>query len=368
MTDSSHEGIDPDELRADLQPVLGSPEGPVSLERHRGGGASNETHWLTWGDRDYVLRAGPADRGEKDFDYGSLHNIEREYRLLETLHGTAVPVPPPLGYWEGSGTPFDRPFYVMERLEGTIIDGLRNEEPEAFADPSTRRSIGESYLGGLVDLHGVDLDGRDGLVETLPTLDAGDVVRRCRRHLERVRTITGEERPVPHGDEIGDWLEDNVPDPEDITLVHGDYKPDNLMLAPSPPSELVGVLDWEMSSLGDPLLDLGWFLSFWTGPGDPEPDLEAPELFQDTAFTNAEGYPRRRQLVDLYEEKTGRNYEHDRFYRALAVFRLAVILEGFFASYLAGSADHPLYPMFEALVPHLTRRAKGIIEGREPLE
>ncbi len=315
-----------------------------------------------------MLRAGPAERGRESFDYGSLHNIEREYRLLKALGGTAVPAPPPVGFWRTSNNPFNRPFYVMERLEGTIIDGLRNEEPAAFSEPDTRRSIGEAYLDGLVEVHGVNLEAREVLDPSLPTLDAGDVVRRCRDQLDRVIPVTAGKRPVPHGNEVGEWLGQNVPDTEEITLVHGDYKPDNLMLASSPPAELVGVLDWEMSCLGDPFLDLGWFLSFWTGPEDPETPVEVPELFEGTSFTRGEGYLRRRELVDRYERSTDRTYEHDRFYRALAVFRLAVILEGFFASYLDGSADHPLYPLFESLVPHLTRRANAIIEGREPLE
>ena len=136
---------------------------------------------------------------------------------------------------------------------------------------------------------------------------------------------------------------------------------DSLLAVDDP--ELVGVFDWEMSTLGDPLTDLGWLLSFWRDPKDPAP--AAPGM--GTRITEREGYPTRRELVDRYEERTGIEYENDRFYRALAVYKLAALGEMFFARYLQGDGDDPLYPKMEEAVPALGERAMRIIEGDEPL-
>ncbi len=366
MTESSGpEELEVDDIRGSLQEILG-PASPAELEQHRGGGASNETYWLKWGEEEYVLRFGPSDH-VREIDYDRLHDIEREYYLLKALDDTEVPVPQVSGYREEKDSPPGHPFYVMHRLNGTIIDGIRNDEPEIYARPGRRKAIGEAYLDGLVKIHDVDLRHHPRLVDRLPTLYAEDVVHRCQKHLERAAIITDERRPLPHRDEIGPWLEEQAPEPDETTLVHGDYKPDNLMLSPTPPARLKGVLDWEMSFFGDPLIDLGWFLSFWNGPEDPEPPLEAPDFFEEGSFMNADGYLTRRELVSRYEEQTNRDYVSDRFYRALGVYRLAVILEGFFANFVKERTDHPLYPLFEEYVPHLFRRAKAISDGKEPL-
>ena len=160
-----------------------------------------------------------------------------------------------------------------------------------------------------------------------------------------------------------EWLLANVPEDPPASLVHGDFKLDNVLFAPGTPPELVGVFDWEMSTLGDPRTDLGWLLSFWRDPGDPDPPL--PSL--TPTFTAREGYPTRRAVVDRWESATGFAYAEDRFYRALAVYKLCGLGEMFFARYLAGDADDPLYPKMEAGVPALAERALRIIDGGEPL-
>jgi len=123
------------------------------------------------------------------------------------------------------------------------------------------------------------------------------------------------------------------------------------------------VFDWEMATLGDPRADLGWLLSYWRDPGDPDP--VTPEL--TATFTAADGYPTRRELVDRYEAATGVEYAHDRFYRTLAVYKLAALGEMFYRRYLEGDSDDDLYPLMEDRVPALAERARRIVDGDEPL-
>jgi aminoglycoside phosphotransferase (APT) family kinase protein len=135
------------------------------------------------------------------------------------------------------------------------------------------------------------------------------------------------------------------------------------MYGPGAPPEIVAVFDWELSTLGDPLTDLGWLLSYWRDPKDPEPAV--PELTAD--FMTREGYPSRRELVTRWESATGFDYEHDRFYRTLAVYKLCALGEMFYRRYLEGNSDDDLYPLMESRVPALAERAVRIIEGGEPL-
>jgi aminoglycoside phosphotransferase (APT) family kinase protein len=127
--------------------------------------------------------------------------------------------------------------------------------------------------------------------------------------------------------------------------------------------ELIGVFDWEMSTLGDPRADLGWLLSHWWEPKDPEPAF--PDV--TPTFTRRSGYPSRRELVDRYEERTGIAFEHARFYRALAVYKLAALGEMFYRRYLEGNSDDPTYPKMKERVPALAQRAKEIVDGDRPL-
>jgi aminoglycoside phosphotransferase (APT) family kinase protein len=135
------------------------------------------------------------------------------------------------------------------------------------------------------------------------------------------------------------------------------------VFAPGTPPDLAAVLDWEMATLGDPRADLGWMLSYWRDPKDPEPVVE------DLAnrFVARAGYPTRRDLVARYEDATGLEYTDDRFYRSLAVYKLAALGEMFFRRHLEGNADDPMYPLMEDRVPALAERAGRIIDGDEPL-
>ncbi|PSP75479.1 phosphotransferase family protein [Halobacteriales archaeon QS_1_68_20] len=349
--------VDEDALASYLESELG-PADRFEVE-HLAAGHSNETLLVTWGERDLVLRRPPpgetADRA---------HDVLREYRVVDALQETDVPLPRTVLAWDDHDV-VGSDFYLMERLEGDVI---RDEEPERFANPDAREDIAIQLVDTLAEIHTVDYEAV-GLGEFgHPPGFTERQVRRWSEQLTWAFSKAADVREVPALYDVMEWLNDNVPEDHPVTLVHGDFKLDNVMFGRSdgPPDgspELVGVFDWEMSTLGDPLTDLGWLLVFWRDPKDPE--AVATEF--EPQFTEREGYPTRLELVERYEEWTCIEFENERFYRTLALYKLAALGEMFFARHLAGDADDPLYPKMEERVPALAERALETIDGEYPL-
>ncbi|AHG04107.1 aminoglycoside phosphotransferase [Halobacterium sp. DL1] len=344
--------VDEDALEAYLRANLGETE-TFDIEVHQAG-HSNETLFLTWGDRDLVLRRPPpGETAEK------AHDVLREYEVLSALQSTDVPLPETVLASDDHSI-IGSDFYLTTRMAGDVI---RETEPERFGTADHRRTLGEELVDTLAAIHEVDHEAvglgdfghPDGFTERQ--------VERWTKQLDWAFEVTGEVREIPRLETVGDWLSANVPEQTDAALVHGDYKLDNVMYAPGTPPAVVGVLDWELATLGDPLTDLGWLLAFWRDDGDPEPSV--PEL--QTTITERPGYATRAELVDRYEQRTGVNLEHDRFYRTLAVYKLAGLGEMFFRRHLEGNSDDPLYPVMEHRVPDLAERAMRIIDGEETL-
>jgi aminoglycoside phosphotransferase (APT) family kinase protein len=344
--------VDVDALGSYLESQLG-PAGVYEVERHPEG-HSNETLFVTWGDRDLVIRRPPPGETAE-----TAHDVLREYRVVDALQNSPVPLPETLFASEDHDV-MGSDFYGTERLRGDVI---RHEEPARFADPSHRRRIGEEFVDALVAVHETDYEA----------VDLGDFGRPAgftRRQVDRWGTqldwafeVTADEREVPELEAVGAWLDENCPETHEHGLVHGDYKLDNVMFGPGTPPELVGVFDWELAALGDPLTDLGWTLAFWYDEGDPEPAV--PALMP--TLTAAEGYPDRTDLVARYEDARGVTFENERFYRALAVYKLAGLGEMFFRRYLEGNSDDPLYPKMKEGVPRLAAHARRIVDGEQPL-
>jgi aminoglycoside phosphotransferase (APT) family kinase protein len=356
MTDGSDEYyerlVDEEALREYLSEQLG-PEDEFDVRRHREG-HSNETLFVTWGDRELVVRRPPP--GETA---DTAHDVLREYQVIEALQDTDVPVPPTVLACEDHDV-VGSDFYVMERVVGDV---LRNEEPERFGTPERRRRLGERLVDTLADIHLVDHEAV-GLEDF--GHPPGFTQRQVKRWSEQFTwafSTTAEQREVPAVYDLMEWLRENAPKEHPHTLVHGDYKLDNVMFGPGEEPELVGVFDWEMSTLGDPRTDLGWLLSYWRDEGDPEP--VSPEL--TSRFMERRGYPSREELVDRWEQRTGLTFEHERFYRVLALYKLAALGEMFYARYLSGDGDDPLYPLMEERVPALARRALELAAGERPL-
>ena len=344
--------VDREALREYLADELGPADGfDVS---HHGEGHSNETLFVTWGDRHLVVRRPPPGETAE-----TAHDVLREHRVMDALQDTDVPVPRTVLACDDHSV-LGSDFYVMRRAEGDV---LRDAEPERFRSADARRRVGEELVDTLAAIHAVDYDAV-GLGEFgRPAGYTERQVERWTAQLEWAFERTAEERAVPELESVGEWLAAECPSEHHHALVHGDYKLDNVLFAPGTPPELAAVFDWEMATLGDPLADLGWMLSYWRDPDDPDP--ATPEL--TATFMAADGYLTRRELVDRYERATGLDYEYDRFYRALAVYKLAALGEMFYRRYLEGNSDDPMYPKMEQRVPALARRAEGIIDGDEPL-
>jgi aminoglycoside phosphotransferase (APT) family kinase protein len=344
--------VDKPALQAYLEAELGPAEG-FAVEHHPAG-HSNETLFVTWGDRELVIRRPPPGEVAE-----TAHDVLREYRVMDAIQDTPVPMPRTVLACEDHAV-IGSDFYVMDRVAGDV---LRDEEPARFASPSARERVGEELVDTLAAIHSLDYEGV-GLGEFgRPAGYTERQVERWAGQLDWAFERTAEERAVPELETVGEWLVQNCPERHPHSLVHGDYKLDNVMFGPGTPPELVAVFDWEMATLGDPLADLGWMLSYWRDPGDPDPAV--PEL--TAQFMEDEGYLTRQELVARYEAATGLDYDHDRFYRTLAVYKLAALGEMFYRRYLEGNSDDPMYPTMERRVPALAERALRIVEGGEPL-
>ncbi len=344
--------VDEKNLRVFLSDRIGEAE-RFEVERHSQG-FSNETLFVTWGDRELVVRRPPL--GETA---DTAHEVLREYEVMDALQETDVPVPRTVAACEDDSV-IGCNFYVMERLAGDVI---RFGEPDRFAEPEKRRAVGEEVVDTLAAIHNVDVEavGLEGFGR--PEGYTRRQVDRWTEQIEWAFEETTEERDVPDLREVGDWLDDNVPEEHEAAPVHGDYKLDNVVFAPDEP-RISGVLDWEMSTLGDPLCDLGWLLFFWRDEGDVETKITQTMLPQ---FTKKDSYPSRSEIVERYEEKTGVAVENTRFYRVLAVYKMCALGEMFYARYLMGNSDSTFYAMMEDGVPLLAEEALKTARGEYPL-
>jgi aminoglycoside phosphotransferase (APT) family kinase protein len=278
----------------------------------------------------------------------------REFRVLSALSGTNVRAPRPVLADEDGGV-IGAPFYLMERVRGAVIRG-ETTLPRAFvADESSRGGIGEELVDALAELHDVDwrAAGLEGFGRPEGYLERQ--IRRWSGQLELTEPLT---RHVPELHRVAEWLGENLPGPAPATIVHGDYKLDNVCFSPEAPARLLAIFDWEMSTLGDPLSDLGWMLSFWREEGEAiDADLEEPPA------TSLPGFAGRDELIARYEERAKRPVGDLTFYLVLAVWKLAILLEGSYARHLAGVTDDPFFERMEHAVPALGRRALGLTRG-----
>lgn len=319
-----------------------------------GVGHSNETLLVTWGRDELVIRRPPP--GEVA---SSAHDVLREYHVIDALQDTDVRVPRTVLECADHSV-IGSDFYVMAAVSGDVI---RDTEPERFQRPTARERIGQELLDRLVDIHQVDVQavGLEDLGH--PAGFTARQVERWTKQLDWAREVTASKRPVPEIDRVGNWLASNVPEEYPHTLVHGDYKLDNVMFGPEREPTIASVFDWELSTLGDPLTDLGWMLTFWWDPGDPDPPASTGDLYPD--FMRHEDYPTRAELIARYEEQTGFTFDNSRFYRLLGVYKLAALGEMFFRRHLESNADDPLYPEMREGVLEIRDRAIRILEGTE---
>jgi aminoglycoside phosphotransferase (APT) family kinase protein len=238
------------------------------------------------------------------------------------------------------------PFYVMERLDGDVVT---DAVPAALDDEAGRRAMGEELVDALVTVHAVDwrgagLDGfgrPDGYLERQ--------LKRFGGLWERNRT-----RDLPAMERVARWLGEHMPASPAATVVHGDYRIGNVMYAAGAPARLVAIFDWEMSTIGDPLADLGYLCTFWVDRDDPPAGI-----FEQHAVTRLRGFPTRGELVARYEERSGRSMSDIRWYQALALWKIIVFMEGNYRRALAGTVDDPYLTAFGEAIAELADRAEA---------
>jgi aminoglycoside phosphotransferase (APT) family kinase protein len=298
-------------------------EGAPELSQF-GRGFSNLTYLVRFGSRELVVRRAPPGINIK-----SAHDMGREFRILSALAPVWPKAPRPIAHCDDASV-IGTPFYVMERVRGVI---LRARLPEGLVlDEPTLKRVSESTCDTLAEIHGLDWRAA-GLGEL--GKPEGYVERQVKGWAERYKKARTDD--VPQVERLGAWLEEHRPKESGATLVHNDFKYDNVILAPDL-SRVVAVLDWEMATIGDPLMDLGTALGYWIEPDDPP-------VFQVTVFgpTNRPGNLTRAEFVERWSAKTGRDATNVLFYYAFALFKLAVVAQQLYKRYVDGFTTEDRY-------------------------
>lgn len=307
------------------------------------GGHSNLTYLIRFGDTELVLRRPPLGPVPP-----TAHDMAREYRWLTAIH-PVYGLAPRAWLLCDEVTIAGAVFYVMERRHGLVV---RHDEPPILAQPGMRRAVSGALVDALAALHRLDVD-RAGLAHL--GKPAGFVERQVRGWTDRWHR--SQTHAIDDMDGLARWLVDRLPpQPDRPAVVHGDFKLDNVMLDPADPARLVAVFDWEMSALGDPLVDLGILLAYWV-----------PSSFEGrdalTTVTGRPGYFTRDELVRRYADATGRDLTRLPYYEVFALFKIAVVIQQIYYRYVNGQTSDARFAVFGARVESLAQRAAAVAAG-----
>jgi aminoglycoside phosphotransferase (APT) family kinase protein len=356
-------GIAPDDLVATREEAAGNDRPPLLvldplgafLDAHGigsgpieavpvGEGRSNVTYVITRGDAEVILRRPPRPPWPP-----SAHDVLREARLLRALGPAGARVPAVLAVCDDEDV-IGAPFYVMEKVEGHVITSAVPAELDTVAQ---RRRIGEELVDALVEIHGIDwrAAGLEGFGK--PTGYVERQVRRFSGLWEHNKT-----REIAAVDRVGRWLGEHLPDSPAATIVHGDFRLGNVMLASEAPARVVSIFDWEMATIGDPLADLGYLCTLWVDRDDPPLGM-----FELSSVTRQEGFPHREELIERYEAGSGRSMTDIRWYQTLALWKSTIFMEGNYKRATSGLSDDPWLKSFGEGVVQLAERAEATAFG-----
>lgn len=279
----------------------------------------------------------------------SAHDMGREYRVLSKLHAVYPEAPEPLAFCEDESV-IGAQFYVMRRLEGVII--RKQIPPELGLDAAGVRELNLALVDNLARIHAVDVQAA-GLADL--GKPGGYVERQVTGWAKRYETSRTDD--IPAVDEVARWLQEHRPADSGAALLHNDYKLDNLVLDPERPTRIVGVLDWEMATLGDPLMDLGASLAYWVEAGDDD-------MLRMMKFgpTDAPGSITRGEFVARYEEASGRSVKDALYYFVFGCFKNAVIIQQIYYRYKQGLTKDERFAMIVAGVHIVCSHAVRQIE------
>jgi aminoglycoside phosphotransferase (APT) family kinase protein len=306
------------------------------------GGHSNLTYQVRFGPTELVVRRPPFGPVPP-----TAHDMAREYRWLSAVHPVFPLAPRVYGLCDDPSI-IGSVFYVMERRHGIVV---RDEEPLQIKDrPDVRRGVSLALIDALVALHAIDLAAA-GLTHL--GKPQGFVDRQVRGWTDRWhRSKTSE---IPDMEALAQWLVESLPpNPARPTIVHGDFKLDNLMFDAAEPERVVGVFDWEMAALGDPLVDLGILLAYWAANAASRRDAL-------TTVTTLPGWLTSLELVERYAERSGRDLSTLKFFEVFALFKVAVVIQQIYYRFVNGQTNDPRFANFGDRVTSLAQRATALM-------
>lgn len=329
-----------DRLEAFCDATFGGHE-PLRVERLAGGG-SCEVFAVDRGAERWVLRRAP-----RRANTSRAHDVLREFRILDAIKDQAVRVARPVASCADAEV-FGSPFFLMERIDGVPV---RSEIPAAWT--SGHDTAVWELLDALVEIHAVDW-AACGLGELAHA--PGYLGRQIDRWLSQLRSYGG--RELSGADRAAGWLRERLPAEQPQAICHGDYKFDNALFAESAPPSLLAVVDWEMASVGDPLVDLCWMLVFHPGEGGIMPLAVAGEHRFDRAAV-----PTAEEVVVRYAERSGRDVSAIDWYQVFARWKMAIVLEGSYAKFARGESDNPLHEHFGAQADRALTAALAVVDA-----
>jgi aminoglycoside phosphotransferase (APT) family kinase protein len=310
------------------------------------GGHSNLTYLVRYGDSEFVLRRPPMGPVAP-----TAHDMPREYKVLSVISPHFELAPKPILLCADTSI-IGVPFYLMERRRGLIL-----RSPNQISDNVLlRRRLSDSVVDALIALHAVDIQTTGVAQIGKPS---GFVGRQVGGWSERwQRSKTGE---LPQMDRIIAWLVERIPEDKEsaATIVHNDFKLDNIMLDEGEPSRVVAVLDWEMCTVGDPLIDVGLLLSYWTMSGGVSNDQNSSLR----AITHGPGWLTREEIIERYQASTGRDLSRIAFYETFARFKVAVVIQQIYFRYVKRQTSDERFRNFDQLVKELTLEALELAEA-----
>jgi aminoglycoside phosphotransferase (APT) family kinase protein len=332
----SGEELDLARLEPFLRGQFPAESGPLSV-RQFPSGHSNLTYSIHLGETEFVLRRPPFGSKVK-----TAHDMGREFRVLSKLHVAYPPAPEVLVYCDDDSI-LGAPFYLMKPIRGII---LRRELPQGMAfPPDQAKRLSESFLDNLACLHNLDY-AAIGLADLGKPV--GYIERQVRGWTERY--YGSKTHDYPEVEKISAWMAEHLPSTSGAALIHNDYKFDNVVLDPYDITKIIGVLDWEMCTIGDSLSDLGSALAYWVNEHDPD-ELQKIRW----GPTNVPGSLTRRQLLERYAQATGREISNMSFYLTFARFKTAVIIQQIYFRYHQGLTKDQRFAAMPAIVALLLR-------------